>query len=117
MASERIPREAIAARLAEVGYVADRDLATALWMMDYLKRPLLIEGERGVGKTEVAKALAALHGCELIRMQCYEGLDVSLRRSMNGTINASCWRSRAREGTGATVSEIEARDLFRGLSA
>ena len=49
----------IAARLAEVGYVADRDLATALWMMDYLKRPLLIEGEAGVGKTEVAKALAA----------------------------------------------------------
>ena len=59
MPSERIPREAIAARLAEVGYVADRDLATALWMMDYLKRPLLIEGEAGVGKTEVAKALAA----------------------------------------------------------
>ena len=67
MRSGRIPREAIAARLAEVGYVADRDLATALWMMDYLKRPLLIEGEAGVGKTEVAKALAAVHGCELIR--------------------------------------------------
>src|SRR5690348_10002443 len=77
MPSERIPREAIAARLAEVGYVADRDLSTALWMMDYLKRPLLIEGEAGVGKTEVAKALAAVHGSELIRMQCYEGLDAS----------------------------------------
>ena len=56
MPSERIPRETIAARLAETGYVADRELATALWMMDYLKRPLLIEGEAGVGKTEVAQS-------------------------------------------------------------
>ena len=70
-----IARETIAARLAEVGYVADRDLATALWLMDFLHRPLLLEGEAGVGKTEVAKALAALHGAELIRLQCYEGLD------------------------------------------
>ena len=53
-----IPRAAIAAKLAEAGYVADRDLSTALWMMDHLSRPLLIEGEAGVGKTEVAKALA-----------------------------------------------------------
>ena len=77
MTSTPIPREKIAAKLGEVGYVADRELATALWMMDYLKRPLLIEGEAGVGKTEVAKALAAAHGAELIRMQCYEGLDAS----------------------------------------
>src|SRR4029078_12508651 len=75
MASGLIPREALAARLAEVGYVADRDIATALWLMDYLKRPLLIEGEAGVGKTEVAKALAAGHDADLIRLQCYEGLD------------------------------------------
>ena len=70
-----LAREDIAKRLAEVGYIADRDLATALWMMDFLKRPLLLEGEAGVGKTEVAKALAAVHGTELIRLQCYEGLD------------------------------------------
>jgi MoxR-like ATPase len=70
-----LSRETIADRLAEVGYIADRDLATALWLMDFLKRPLLLEGEAGVGKTEVAKALAALHGAELIRLQCYEGLD------------------------------------------
>jgi MoxR-like ATPase len=68
-------REEISDRLAAVGYIADRDLATALWMMDFLKRPLLLEGEAGVGKTEVAKALAAVHGAELIRLQCYEGLD------------------------------------------
>jgi MoxR-like ATPase len=70
-----LSRETIADRLAEVGYIADRDLATALWLMDFLQRPLLLEGEAGVGKTEVAKALAALHGAELIRLQCYEGLD------------------------------------------
>jgi MoxR-like ATPase len=70
-----LSREQISDRLAAVGYIADRDLATAIWLMDFLKRPLLLEGEAGVGKTEVAKALAALHGTELIRLQCYEGLD------------------------------------------
>jgi MoxR-like ATPase len=70
-----INREEISDRLAAVGYIADRDLATALWLMDFLKRPLLLEGEAGVGKTEVAKALADVHKAELIRLQCYEGLD------------------------------------------
>ena len=68
-------REDIAARLTEAGYIADRDLSTALWLMEFLHRPLLLEGEAGVGKTEVAKALAAIHKAELIRLQCYEGLD------------------------------------------
>ena len=108
MSSERIPREAIAARLAEVGYVADRDLATALWMMDYLKRPLLIEGEAGVGKTEVAKALAALHGCELIRMQCYEGLDAS-SALYEWNYQRQLLAIKAREGGDASASEIEAQ--------
>lgn len=70
-----LSRDQISDGLAAVGYVADRDLATALWLMDYLKRPLLLEGEAGVGKTEVAKSLALVHGAELIRLQCYEGLD------------------------------------------
>ena len=70
-----LDRDHISDRLAAVGYIADRDLATALWLMDFLKRPLLLEGEAGVGKTEVGKALAAVHGAELIRLQCYEGLD------------------------------------------
>ena len=108
MPSERIPREAIAARLAEVGYVADRDLATALWMMDYLKRPLLIEGEAGVGKTEVAKALAALHGCELIRMQCYEGLDAS-SALYEWNYQRQLLAIKAREGGSSSASEIEAQ--------
>ena len=116
MPSERIPREAIAARLAEVGYVADRDLATALWMMDYLKRPLLIEGEAGVGKTEVAKALAALHGCELIRMQCYEGLDAS-SALYEWNYQRQLLAIKAREGGGSSASRDRSADLFRGLSA
>ncbi|HXX50931.1 MAG TPA: MoxR family ATPase [Xanthobacteraceae bacterium] len=68
-------RDEISDRLAAVGYVADRDIATALWLMDFLKRPLLLEGEAGVGKTEVGKTLAVVHDAELIRLQCYEGLD------------------------------------------
>eukprot|EP01037_Dinobryon_pediforme_P019819 gene19819-20306_t len=72
-----LDRQTIADRLATVGYVADPGLATALALMDLLKRPLLIEGAAGVGKTEVAKALAAVHGVELIRLQCHEGLDRS----------------------------------------
>jgi MoxR-like ATPase len=71
----KVTRNEISERLAAVGYVADRELATALWLMNFLKRPLLLEGEAGVGKTEVAKALAAIEGAELIRLQCYEGLD------------------------------------------
>ena len=70
-------RDEIAKRLAETGYIPDRDIAMALSLMDMLGRPLLLEGEAGVGKTEVAKALAAVHGAKLIRLQCYEGLDQS----------------------------------------
>ena len=70
-----LTRETISDRLSAAGYIADRDIATALWLMEFLKRPLLLEGEAGVGKTEVAKALAAVHEAELIRLQCYEGLD------------------------------------------
>ena len=71
-------RKEIAERLAASGYIADAELATAISLMLMLKRPLLLEGEAGVGKTEVAKALATVHATELIRLQCYEGLDLSL---------------------------------------
>ena len=59
------------------GYLADRGLATALYVSLTLGKPLLLEGEVGVGKTEVAKALAELTGRRLIRLQCYEGIDAS----------------------------------------
>src|SRR6267378_3550615 len=70
-------REEIAQAFAAAGYIADGELATAVSLMQLLLRPLLLEGEAGVGKTEVAKALASVHGTELIRLQCYEGLDQS----------------------------------------
>src|ERR1700744_330177 len=63
-------------RLRELGYIADRPLAATLMLMDDLRRPLLLEGEAGTGKTEVAKVLAQLHSTDCVRLQCYEGLDV-----------------------------------------
>src|SRR5512144_1698399 len=63
--------------LAANDYVADRPLATAIFLAVELRRPLLLEGEAGVGKTEVAKTLARLLDAELIRLQCYEGIDAS----------------------------------------
>ena len=59
------------------GYLADRGLATALFVALSLQRPILLEGEVGVGKTEVAKVLAAVFGRRLIRLQCYEGIDTN----------------------------------------
>jgi MoxR-like ATPase len=70
-------RDEIAQALGAAGYVADGELASAISLMQLLRRPLLLEGEAGVGKTEVAKALAKVHATELIRLQCYEGLDQS----------------------------------------
>src|SRR4029450_496403 len=58
-------------------YVADRSLATSLFLALAMKRPLFLEGEAGVGKTEIAKVLAQALGRELIRLQCYEGLDIA----------------------------------------
>lgn len=63
--------------LAGADYVADRALATVLFLSLKMKRPLFLEGEAGVGKTEIAKVLASALGRRLIRLQCYEGLDVS----------------------------------------
>ncbi len=67
----------VAAALAEHGYLADEGLATVIYLALVLHRPLLLEGEAGVGKTEVAKVLSRWTGGELVRLQCYEGLDVA----------------------------------------
>ena len=66
---------ALGQRLSERGYIAEPSLVAALMLMQDLGRPLLLEGDAGVGKTEVAKVLALLRGTRLIRLQCYEGLD------------------------------------------
>src|SRR5688572_12157853 len=63
--------------MAREGYIADAPLVTAVQLAADLGKPLLVEGDAGVGKTEIAKVLAKLRGTELIRLQCYEGLDVS----------------------------------------
>ncbi len=69
--------DAVLDALSRERYVIDRGLATAVYLAVRLEKPLLIEGEPGCGKTEIAKALAAASGAELIRLQCYEGLDAS----------------------------------------
>jgi MoxR-like ATPase len=63
--------------LSSADYVADRSLATALYLALAMQRPLFLEGEAGVGKTEIAKVVAGALGRELIRLQCYEGLDIA----------------------------------------
>jgi len=69
--------EVLQESLRAEGYIADRSLATTAYLSLELGRPLLLEGEAGVGKTELAKTLAAVLGARLIRLQCYEGLDVN----------------------------------------
>jgi MoxR-like ATPase len=68
--------DAVQAALADERYLADRALATSVYLAGALEAPLLLEGEAGVGKTEVARALAAATGARLIRLQCHEGIDV-----------------------------------------
>jgi MoxR-like ATPase len=67
--------EAVETALAQESYLPDRGLATAIYLAVAMRRPLLLEGEAGVGKTEVGKTLARILGAELIRLQCYEGID------------------------------------------
>jgi MoxR-like ATPase len=69
--------EEVSARLGEQAYLADRGLGTSIFLSLSLGQPLLLEGEAGVGKTEVAKALAPALGVELVRLQCYEGIDAN----------------------------------------
>ena len=74
-AERRLELAALQQELDDAGYVAEPNLAAALLLMNDLGRPLLLEGDAGVGKTEIAKVLAAVRHTRLIRLQCYEGLD------------------------------------------
>jgi MoxR-like ATPase len=69
--------DAVEHGLAAAGYIASRQIATAVFLAQRIDKPILVEGPAGVGKTELAKAIAAWRGLKLIRMQCYEGLDES----------------------------------------
>jgi MoxR-like ATPase len=99
------------ALLARQFYVADRALATSIFLTLQLGRPLLLEGEAGVGKTEVAKVLAAGLGTNLIRLQCYEGLDVS-QAVYEWNYARQLLEIRLMEAAGEVDRERAARELF-----
>ena len=97
--------------LAQELYVAERGLATSIYLALRLRRPLLIEGEAGVGKTEIAKVLAAGLHTELIRLQCYEGLDVT-HAVYEWNYARQLLEIRLREASGSAGTDSVAPDLF-----
>ncbi|MEN8684291.1 MoxR family ATPase [Marivita sp.] len=97
--------------LADTGYVCGRALATVVFLSLKLGRPLFLEGEAGVGKTEIAKALAASLGRKLIRLQCYEGLDAS-SAVYEWNFPAQMIAIRTAEASGNTDREMLQRELF-----
>ncbi len=99
-----IPR--IVDELKHQGYIADRSLATSLYLSVALRKPLLIEGAAGVGKTEVAKVMAGVLGTNLIRLQCYEGLDVHTAL-YEWNYQRQMLRIKLEETTGRPVEEKE----------
>ncbi|WP_346898687.1 MoxR family ATPase [uncultured Roseibium sp.] len=101
-----LDKKELAKALGETGYVADEGLATALVLTELLKRPLLLEGEAGVGKTEVAKALADLYDTNLIRLQCYEGLDRA-DAIYEWNYQRQLLAIKAHEGSGESAGEVE----------
>src|ERR1700752_1953972 len=96
----------LAQRFERLGYVTDRALATAVYLVTKLRKPLLIEGQAGLGKTELAKTLALMLGTELIRLQCYEGLDVS-SSVYEWNYQKQLLAIKMQEGTERTIEEKE----------
>jgi MoxR-like ATPase len=92
-------------------YIADRGLATSIYLALTLRRPLLLEGEAGVGKTEVAKVLASGLGTNLIRLQCYEGLDIN-QAVYEWNYARQLLEIRLMEAAGAVDRHEAARELF-----
>jgi MoxR-like ATPase len=102
--------ENIQEALAAEHYIADRELATIILLARALQKPLLLEGEPGVGKTEVARALAAVLSTRLIRLQCYEGLDAT-HALYEWNYPRQLLHIRAMEGRSTDVDEVE-RSIF-----
>jgi len=99
--------------LASADYVAGRSLATALYLSLAMQRPLFLEGEAGVGKTEIAKVVSESLGRELIRLQCYEGLDIAQAAyEWNYSRQMIEIRMAEAEGEGAASREKLAQDIF-----
>ena len=105
----------VSAALTEHGYLPDEGLTTAVFLALELQRPLLLEGEAGVGKTELAKVLSAWTGGELIRLQCYEGIDAA-QAVYDWDYARQLLHLRAAEATGETTGrssdDVEA-DLYQ----
>jgi MoxR-like ATPase len=97
--------------LADAGYIADQGLATALFLALRMQRPLFLEGEAGVGKTEIAKVLAATLDRRLLRLQCYEGLDISAA-VYEWNYARQMLEIRLAEASGEVVRDNLARDVF-----
>jgi MoxR-like ATPase len=97
--------------LASSDYVAERSLATALYLALAMQRPLFLEGEAGVGKTEIAKVIAQALGRELIRLQCYEGLDIA-QAAYEWNYSRQMIEIRLAEAAGEKSKEKLAQDIF-----
>ena len=97
--------------LRDAGYIPDRSLSTILFLSLKMRRPLFLEGEAGVGKTEIAKVLSQALGRDLIRLQCYEGLDVS-SAVYEWNYAAQMVEIRVAEATGETDRDALGKDVF-----
>ncbi len=104
--------DALMTGFARHDYVCDRRLATVAFLSLRMHRPLLLEGEAGVGKTELAKTLSALLGAPLIRLQCYEGLDIS-QAAYEWNVSRQLLEIRLAEAAGPVDAPRIARDLYR----